>query len=52
MTSWWSGHFLTSLLASFRTVAVGPAVVSIVGLYVALPFYLQAVSFIEQYIAK
>jgi len=51
-TMGFGGHFLTSLLASSRTVAVGSAVVFTVGLYVALPFYLQAINFADQYIGR
>ena len=45
-------HFLASVLGSCRAVALGSAALFVASLYIALPFHLQAVSFIEQYIAK
>ena len=45
-------HFLTSLLASFRTVAVGTAAFFAVSLYLALPWYNQAVRFMDQWLMK
>lgn len=44
-------HFLTSLLAACRTVALGSVVLFVVSLYVALPLYVQAVRVTDQYMA-
>lgn len=47
-----AAHFLTSLVSSCRAVALGSVALFVISLYIALPSYLQAVRFLDWYIAS